>query len=78
MTQRLGEMVIPLALTQTWTLAGVVFLVPSFIAEGWNHPALQTFMASKGYSDYRDIGPHDLKAVAWNLEKLLRKYQGGP
>lgn len=43
--------------------------------EGWQHPALRTFMASKGYGDRHELTPHDLDAIAWNLEKKLAQFQ---
>ncbi|MEM1153656.1 MAG: hypothetical protein AAGI44_05915 [Pseudomonadota bacterium] len=46
------------------------------IYDGWQHPALQTFMASKGYPDHRCIAPHDLRAIAWNLQKKLAEFEG--
>lgn len=43
--------------------------------EGWHHPALRTFMVSKGYGNLHELTPHDLDAIAWNLEKKLTQFQ---
>jgi hypothetical protein len=45
------------------------------VVEGWHHPALRTFIASKGCRDQHDLGPQDLAAIAWNLEKKLAQFQ---
>ena len=43
--------------------------------EGWQTPALQAYYQQKGCTDQYGLEPDGYRAIAWNLGKLLTRYQ---
>lgn len=43
--------------------------------EGWQTPALQAYYRQKGCSEQSELEPDGYRAIAWNLGKLLNRYQ---
>jgi len=43
--------------------------------DGWQHPTIRQYLANKGYRDRREMNPHELRSLHWNLTKLLTRYR---